>query len=170
MQNNDTGNRPRRWHPLILGLAVGIPFIAMGILFCSYLWGAYVRAKETRSWTPVSCLIEQSDIGWEKASEHSPIRYHVDLRYRYRFADQSRTSTKLKRLDVTSADKRKIEKLLRAYPAGSTLTCYVNPADADEAILKHAPLAPLYSIWFPSLFVLGGLGIVAGGARKSLQS
>jgi hypothetical protein len=35
----------------------------------------------------------------------------------------------------------------------------VNPAEPSFAILKTDSLAPGYSIWFPALFVVGGLGI-----------
>jgi hypothetical protein len=38
-------------------------------------------------------------------------------------------------------------------------TCRVNPHDPDFAVLKPDSLAPGYSIWFPALFVIGGLGM-----------
>jgi hypothetical protein len=36
---------------------------------------------------------------------------------------------------------------------------YVNPADVNFAMLKPDSKAAGYSIWFPMLFVIGGLGI-----------
>ena len=36
---------------------------------------------------------------------------------------------------------------------------YVNPSDPDFAVLKPDTKAAGYSIWFPLLFVVGGLGI-----------
>jgi hypothetical protein len=37
---------------------------------------------------------------------------------------------------------------------------FVNPAQPDFAVLKPDTKAAGYSIWFPLLFVVGGLGIV----------
>jgi hypothetical protein len=44
--------------------------------------------------------------------------------------------------------------------------CYVNPSDPTIAILKHGTRAALYSIWFPLLFVVGGLGIAWTAIRR----
>ncbi len=59
-----------------------------------------------------------------------------------------------------------MEELIATYPAGSTPTCFINPDDHEFAILEHAPLASIYTIWFPALFVVGGLGIILGGIRR----
>ena len=52
-----------------------------------------------------------------------------------------------------------MESRIKEYPAGKTTTCRVNPNNPDFAVLKPDSLAPGYSIWFPGLFVIGGLGI-----------
>ena len=55
--------------------------------------------------------------------------------------------------------KAEAEKLAAEFPPGKMTTCRVNPRDPDFAVLKPDSLAPGYSIWFPGLFVVGGLGI-----------
>jgi hypothetical protein len=47
-------------------------------------------------------------------------------------------------------------------------TCRVHPRDPDFAVLKPDSLAPGYSIWFPALFVVGGLGMAGKAARGLL--
>jgi hypothetical protein len=37
--------------------------------------------------------------------------------------------------------------------------CFVNPKNPQLAVLKPDSLAPGYSIWFPGLFMIAGLGI-----------
>jgi hypothetical protein len=43
----------------------------------------------------------------------------------------------------------------------------VNPALPAEAVLEHASRAALYSIWFPLLFVVGGLGMLRGALKRA---
>ncbi len=148
------------------GFAVGVPTTLIGIVFVVFLYLAYQRAKETRSWLPRPCVIEKSEIQWAKTTPHSPIRYRADIRYRYRLGDQSHTSTRIKRVDGSSADRKTVEQVIRNYPPGSIHTCFVDPQNASFAILEHATIAPIYTIWFPCLFILGGLGIIIGGTRS----
>ena len=49
-------------------------------------------------------------------------------------------------------------------------TCYVNPVEFNSAYLKPDSLAPGYSIWFPALFVVGGLGMVISALRPGKAS
>jgi hypothetical protein len=37
------------------------------------------------------------------------------------------------------------------------LAAFVNPHDPTEVLIEHETKAPGYSIWFPALFLLGGL-------------
>ena len=50
---------------------------------------------------------------------------------------------------------------LDAYPVGKETVCYVDPEDKSIAVLRKDTKAALYSIWFPCLFVIGGLGMIA---------
>ena len=51
--------------------------------------------------------------------------------------------------------------------------CFVDPQNPQLAILKPDSLAPGYSIWFPALFMIAGLGITfnalinARGAKQA---
>jgi len=129
------------------------------------LWTAYSRAKETRTWTPVTCVIETSEIESFLPTPNSPKSYRLNLSYRYRFEGVSRVGTRLKRVDGNSTKPKLVGATAKTYRPGTSQTCYVNPVDPEFAILEHAPLAPLYSIWFPGLFVVGGLGIIIGASR-----
>ena len=46
---------------------------------------------------------------------------------------------------------------------------YVNPADVNFTMLKPDSKAAGYSIWFPMLFVIGGLGIAIRAIRSELR-
>jgi hypothetical protein len=46
------------------------------------------------------------------------------------------------------------------------MVCFVNPADPSFAILEKDSKAVIYTIWFPGLFVVGGLGMAVQALRK----
>jgi hypothetical protein len=46
---------------------------------------------------------------------------------------------------------------------------FVNPAEPDFAVLKPDTKATGYSIWFPLLFVVGGLGIAGRAIVKQAR-
>lgn len=143
--------------------------MTIGALATGALWIAYQRAAETRHWTPTPCLIIASQLLTGRESPHSPTTYRADIRYRYRVNETAYTGTRILRSEGPSNDRGKIEKLLATHPLGTSTMCFVNPAQADFAILQHASLAPLYSIWFPLLFVVGGAGMVVSAFRSRIQ-
>lgn len=57
-------------------------------------------------------------------------------------------------------DAQRIGGLVTKYPVGSKQVCWVNPKDPQMAVLKKETKAPGYSIWFPILFLVGGLGVM----------
>mgnify|MGYP000037558479 FL=1 len=124
---------------------------------------SFLRARETRTWPEVSCVIISSEIGVRQHDENSPQEFRQNLSFGYEWQGQSRTSDRLTLRGSPWSSKRVLaEERVAQYPAGKNTTCRVNPADPNFAILKLDSLAPGYSIWFPALFVIGGLGISLG--------
>lgn len=63
----------------------------------------------------------------------------------------------------------KAQRIVERYPVGSEDTCWVNPQNPKQTVLKHNSKAVLYTIWFPGLFVIAGLGIAVGSNRAHLR-
>lgn len=145
---------------------MGLFLAAAGILFVWVLWTAWQRAEETRSWTPIPCLIVSSRLSQERPTPNSNPAFRAEVRYSYTYAGKVMTGTHIKRVDSASQHEDVAKKKLEAYPVGSELTCYVNPKQPDQAILKHDTRAALYSIWFPGLFVVGGLGMAWNALKR----
>lgn len=142
-------------------------FLALaGIVFTWVLYTAWQRAEETRRWVPTSCRITSSRLARQQPTPNSNTAYTAEVRYTYTFAGTSLTGSLIKRVNSPSQHEDVARKKLESYPVGTELTCYVNPTKPDQAILKHDSRAPLYSIWFPGLFVVGGLGMVWNALRK----
>lgn len=142
-------------------------FLALaGMLFTWVLWTSWQRAEETRRWTATPCRIISAQVLSERPTPHSNPAHKASVRYAYTFQNQSLTGTHIKRVDSASQHEELARKKLEEFPIGQETTCYVNPAQPAQAVLKHDSRAALYSIWFPLLFVLGGLGMAWNAMRR----
>jgi hypothetical protein len=74
--------------------------------------------------------------------------------------------TRIKRVDIASQHEDVARKKIEPYAVGAQTTCFVNPDQPDMAVLRHDTRAALYSIWFPLLFVFGGLRMLWGAVRQ----
>lgn len=150
-------SRAGRWYLVCLGLSL----VLVGGVFVWLLGRSYLRAREMRQWPEVACVILSSELEEKRHDENSPLEFRHDLSFGYQWQGQARTGDHLTLRGSPWSSKRELaEERIRQYPVGKSTTCRVNPANADFAVLKPDSLAPGYSIWFPGLFVIGGLGIV----------
>lgn len=154
-------NLAGRWYLAALGLFL----ILLGSVFVWLMARSYLRAREMRSWPEVSCEIISSEIEEWRHDDQSPLEYRQNLSFGYEWKGRAYTGDHLTLRGSPWSSKRELaEARLNEYPVGKTTTCLVNPRTPDFAVLKPDSLAPGYSIWFPALFVIGGLGIVVRAA------
>lgn len=144
---------------------VGLSLSLAGMLFTAVLWKSHQRAMETRRWVETPCRILSSVVLSDRPTPHSPMAYRLGLQYEYEFKGVRHIGHKVKRVEGGSPHKEGAEELAHDFPAGRKTVCFVNPARPEEAILRHATKAALYSIWFPMLFVVGG-GVMAARALR----
>jgi len=151
-----SGNLAGRWFLALLGLSLAL----IGGLFVWLMARSYLRAREMRSWPEVPCTILTSEVEEKRHDENSPMEFRHDLTFGYQWQGTARTGDHLTlRGGAWSSSRETVEKRAAEFPVGTTTTCRVNPASPDLAVIKMDSLAPGYSIWFPALFVIGGLGI-----------
>ena len=114
------------------------------------------------------CLILESGVEERKLGESVETEYRHKLLYGYEFENVPYTGEHEKRRENPwSSDISKAEEQIEKYPEGSQQTCFVNPQTPAVSVLAHDTEAGGYTIWFPGIFVVGGLGIVVGALRKS---
>ena len=94
------------------------------------------------------------------------MKYRVIVRYEYAVQGKTFVSERIKRSEGAKGDRDDAESLREEFTPSQTITCFVNPADLTFAILRHDTRAPLYTIWFPLLFVVGGLRMAWGALRR----
>lgn len=146
---------------------MGVFLIIAGSFFAWRMWLSYEKAQITRGWTQVSCHIVSSRIVSERPTPNSDPAHRVELRYEYEINGVKHSSTRIRQVEAAPTQHLdNVREKQISYPPGSTRTCFVNPATPDEAVLEHASRAALYSIWFPLLFVVGGLGMLRGALKR----
>lgn len=139
---------------------IGLALAAMGLLFVWLMARSYLRARHIRSWPEVPSTILSATVEERRHDEFSPTEYREEIVFGYQWQGQPYSSERLMlRESPWSSNRELIEQRTAEYPEGDHAICHVNPADPSFAILKTDSLAPGYSIWFPALFVVGGLGI-----------
>jgi hypothetical protein len=145
---------------------MGLVLALAGSLFTWVLWTAWQRAEETRRWVETPCRIISSQVVSDRPTPHSNLTYKAEVRYSFTFQEQSHTGQKVKRVDSASQHEDNARKKLEEFPVGKETVCFVNPAQPNQTVLKHDSRAPLYSIWFPLLFVVGGLGMAWNALKR----
>lgn len=145
-----------RWFLFALGLVLAL----IGTLFVWLLGRSYLRARQMHQWPEIPCTILASEIEVRVHDPQSPTEYRHRVIYGYNWQGEARSSERFSlRGSPWSSKRGLIEKRAADFPVGGSSRCRINPADPDFAVLKPDSLAPGYSIWFPGLFVVGGLGI-----------
>jgi hypothetical protein len=96
--------------------------------------------------------------------------HRAEVRYVYELAGQGHTGTRVKRVDGATTHEERAQAVVATYPVGRQTVCFVNPNAPEEAVLKRGSRGALYSIWFPLLFVVGGLGVAINALRRPRQN
>ena len=165
---NPSFPRPKSTGSLIGGIALGLLIATMGTIFVFALVKGYGRANETREWTEVPMKVTRSEI-LEEQIGMSPTEYKPIIEYAFTFEGKPATGSGIKRTEGFTKHKSKAQRTVNRYPLGSEGTCWVNPQNPQQTVLKHNTRAVLYTVWFPGLFVIAGLGIAIGSIRSYVQ-
>jgi len=146
---------------------LGLSLAAIGGLFVWMMAASAIRAKETRNWPQVPCVILVSEVEERLHDEQSPVEYRHQVVFGYEWQGERLVSEQASlRGNPWSSKRDVVFDRASKLKAGDATLCYVSPADPSFAILKPDSMAPLYSIWFPGVFVLGGLVMAARALMK----
>ena len=139
---------------------IGLFLALVGGAFVLILGRGYLRAKETEAWTEVPAVVLVSQVGQRSLGPTIPDEFTHELIYEYEIEGELFQGERLKRRKNPFFKKReKILPEVERWKVGQRVVAFVNPEDPEEALLEHETKAPGYSIWFPALFLVGGLGV-----------
>lgn len=151
----------------LIMVLIAVSLIAIGGLFIALMGRSYLRAKEMRDWPVVSCVILESTVQQRQHDPYSPPEYSHRITFGYEWEGESYTGERISlRGTKWSSKPQAVQDSLERYPAGSVQDCHISPDDPSLAVLETDSLAPLYSIWFPALFVAGGVGVLITALRS----
>jgi hypothetical protein len=157
-------SRPAQSRAFLVGLGLLLAFI--GGAFCFWLGRSYFRVKAVDAWPEVRCVILRSEVEEFLPVPNVAPRYRVKIDYYYEYNGRSWHSGRVRSRERATALKGRAEEWQAKYPTGRETVCFVNPADPSFAILEKDSKAVIYTIWFPGLFVVGGLGMAVQALRK----
>jgi hypothetical protein len=164
--------RGRRVPSLVGGLVIGGTLAAMGGLFVYALLGmGFAKVLDADTWQETPCTILKSEVKTERPTPHSPgLSHELEIEYEYTFAGSQYRSTRFRRMAMRSAHLKEVEAIAERYPVRSQAVCFVDPKSPSEAVLKKDTRSVAYTVWFPGLFVIGGVGIMLASVRRFLRS
>lgn len=155
-KQNRPSNTAGRWYLAFIGLSLAL----MGALFVLLMWRSFERAHAMRSWPEVECQIISSEVEERRIDPNSPPEFRLNISYGYIWEGKPRVGDHLTlRGNPWTSKSNVVEERVEAYAAGTKTTCRVDPKNPDFSVLRPDSQAPGYSIWFPALFVVGGLGM-----------
>lgn len=142
-------------------IVIGLLLAGSGGVFTWLLGTSFGRAREMDQWQKVECYILEAELRERKIGQEVPTDYRFGLLFGYEFkGDPYSSENYVLRGNAWVKDSRRVQTLVQRFPAGSKRECWVNPENPEQAVLKKETKAPGYSIWFPILFVVGGLGVI----------
>ncbi|MBB5350608.1 hypothetical protein HNR46_000836 [Haloferula luteola] len=150
---------------------VGLALAVLGGVFSWLMWKSFLRAEEVDHWPVVPCSILESEVKSRRDDPdwppEMPQEFSFHVRYIYEWEGKEWESDHYRLRGASwSSTPAAAEALVEQYPKGSVQDCLVNPEQPRKAVLKGESKAPGYSLWFPLIFVVGGLGITVGAWRR----
>ncbi len=146
---------------------IGLFLAVVGGAFVLILGRGYLKAKETEAWERVSAVIVVSQVGVRSLGPSIPEEFTHELVYEYEVDGEIYRGERLqRRKNPFFKEQAKILPELERWKVGQKVEAFVNPENAEEALLEHETKAPGYSIWFPALFFVGGIGVILRALSK----
>ncbi|MCB1205647.1 MAG: DUF3592 domain-containing protein [Verrucomicrobiae bacterium] len=139
---------------------MGSLLIVAGWVFVTYLWNAYMRAAQMDEWVEAPCLIESVHVDDTQKNQRGMPKYLLEVTYRYQWQGHDYLGNRIRRLPTEASDPRKLKKKLEQYAVGTETMCFFDPDAPELVVLQKDSKAPLYTLWFPCLFIAGGAGMI----------
>lgn len=133
-------------------------FLGMGLLFVVFIGRETWVAMRTRFWQATPCLILSSTVATHPESQHDSEPYRFVVSYRYSVGDREHNGSVYRHKYDGDGSYEDARARAARFPAGATVTGYVDPNNPSESVLEHtSPWIGLF-VLLPLVFVLVGLG------------
>lgn len=141
------------------------------VLFLAFLLGPVRHAIAARSWRAQECKILRSEVRQRPTTKGSD-GYSPGILYSYLVGEDEHRSDTYSFFEYSSSGWASAQRITNRYRPGSTVSCYVNPADPDDAALNRDPSLGWLIGLIPLALLAWGLGVwprvvgASGGLRQ----
>jgi hypothetical protein len=129
---------------------------AGSVLFMAFLLGPVRHAIAARSWRAQECKILRSGVRQYHTTKGSD-SYSPQIFFSYEVDDNEYRSETYSLFEYSASGWASARRITSGYRPGSTVTCYVNPADSDDATLNRDPSLGWLVGLLPLALLAGGL-------------
>ncbi len=154
--------QPRAWHasnPIAGRRFAAALLIVVGlILFMAFLLGPVHHAITARSWRARECKILRSEVRRHATTKGSD-GYSPEILYSYLADDHEHRSDTYSFFEYSTSGWASAKRITKGYRPGSTVSCYVNPADPDDATLNRDPSIGWLIGLLPFALLAGGVAV-----------
>jgi hypothetical protein len=158
--------KPRVWHPgnplagrRFLALLLLIPGVVLSLAF---LLGPVRHTVAARSWRIQECKILRSEVQRYPTSRGRDA-YSLRILYSYAVDYREYRSDTFSFFEYLASGWASSHRIAQIYRPGSTVSCYVNPADPDDATLNRDPSLGWLIGLLPFALLAGGFAAWPGG-------
>lgn len=148
-------------------IVFGLVFAGFGLLAVYLVVVPPVAgAIRSRNWVATPCMILDSRLESSHDSESESDSYRIAVRFRYQYNGQSFVSQRYTWSSAYTGGRAGKQQIVDRLQVESRTTCYVNPRDPSEAVLKRDIGWDLALGLIPMVFVVIGLAVMYAGIRR----
>jgi MFS family permease len=140
-------------------------FLGMGLLFTGFVVFGFFQKFKPYTWKATPCAIQLGAITEKSVDGGTTYRFEVE--YAYDWEGRRYRGTVLEDGYSGSTDATEAHRLAERYKPDAKTTCYVNPSNPAEAVLRRGGLWIGLFVFIPLIFVaVGAWGIYSAWRRR----
>lgn len=154
---SDKGKRslPR----LFLVLLFGAFLLAGGSFGYFFFLKPLLNSWSAKTWNTVSCTVEASEVRTHSGDDGDT--YSVYVRYNYEVNGRRLRSDRYDFFEGSTSGYESKREIVDGLPPGSTVPCYVNPADPTDVVISRELGATMFFVIIPlTFFIIGLAGVI----------
>ena len=136
------------------GVLFLVLFVAGGALGYFVFFPAVYKSFTSGNWIAADCVVQSSRVQRHESDDGTT--YSVDIAYTYVYQGHTYRSNRYKFIGGSSSGYYGKAEVVKQYPKGGHATCYINPSDPSEAVLKRELGAEIFFGLIPLVFMLVG--------------
>ncbi len=122
------------------------------------------QVQDARGWTPYACVVEHSSVVSQQSDDGTT--YRVDILYSWNRGRGEERSSRYSFWSGASSGYAGKAEIVRRYPEGEEVDCWVHPERRDEGVLEPGFTTHALFALVPLAVFLGGIALAVAGRRK----